>query len=57
MIDSKITGILVRNDSDRQVEIPRRLHLSVVTEINYENYFQADLSPEYAFTASSKKSE
>ena len=55
LIDSKITEILVRNDSDHQVEIPRKLRLGVVTEINYENCFQADLGSEYASTVPSKK--
>lgn len=56
LVDSKMTGILARNDSDHQVEIPRKLRLGVVTEINYENCFQADLGPEYASTAPPKKS-
>lgn len=55
MVDSKMTGILARNDSDHQVEIPRKLRLGAVTEIDYENCFQADLSPEYASTAPPKK--
>lgn len=56
IINSRTTAVLAKNDSDHQVEIPRKFRLGVVTELDYENCFQADLSHEYASTNPSKKS-
>ena len=39
MVDSGIFIVLARNDSDRQIEIPRKLKLDAVIELGYENCF------------------
>ena len=56
MVDSRVTAILARNDSDHQIEIPRRSRLGAITEFGYENCFQVNLSHEYASTKPPKKS-
>lgn len=40
--------VLLRNDSPNAVLIPRKHRLGTVTEVRYENYFQAVLNPEAA---------
>ena len=57
IINSIIIAILIRNNLNREVEIPQKLKLDTLTEINYENYFQTDLSPEYISIAFSRKTE
>lgn len=44
IVDSQISGILVKNESDFAVKIPRKLRLGVLHEIDYENVFFAEES-------------
>ena len=54
LVDSQITGVLVRNESDNAINVPRRLRLGSIAEINYESCFQADISPDIATTPPKK---
>lgn len=56
MVDSGISTVLARNDSDRQIKIPQKLRLGAVTKLTYKNCFQTDLSHEYAATFPPKES-
>ena len=53
-MDSQITGVLVKNDSDNVINVPRRLQLDSITEINYKSCFQADVSSDIATTPPKK---
>ena len=50
LVDSHVAGVLVRNDSDNAINVPRRLRLGSIAEINYESCFQADVSSNAATT-------
>ena len=48
LVNYEIIGILVRNNSSKSIQVPRKFKLSKVLEIDYENCFQADIEPEFA---------
>ena len=39
LVDSHIAGILVKNETDQAVQIPKRLRLGMLCEVDYENVF------------------
>ena len=41
MINSKIAGIIVKNKTDYAIQIPKKLRLRTLQEMNYENVFFA----------------
>lgn len=43
LVDHTTGGVLVRNESQRTVRLPRKQKLGLVTEVFYENCFQAGL--------------
>ena len=48
LVDYKMSGVLVRNDSDSPVQVPRTARLGNVSEIDYDNCFQADVDTDFA---------
>ena len=50
LVDYDITAVLAKNDSDYPIQIPYRLRLSSVVELDYENCFQINMEPELAKT-------
>ena len=42
LVDSNIAGVLVKNETDHVVQIPKRLRLGMLCEIDYENVFFAE---------------
>ncbi len=50
IVDHEMTGVLARNESEHPVQIPKRFCLGSVTEMEYENCFQVELSTEMAMT-------
>ena len=47
-VDHGIFSVLVRNDSDSSMQILGKTRLGNVTEIDYDNYFQADVETDFA---------
>lgn len=43
LVDHTTSGVLVRNESQRAVCLPRKQKLGLVTEVFYENCFQVGL--------------
>ena len=39
LVDSQMSGVLVKNETDHFVQIPRKLRLGMLCEINYKNIF------------------
>ena len=50
LVDYEMTGVLVRNDSSKPVQVPRKFKLGRVLEIDYKNCFQANIEPEFTIT-------
>lgn len=50
IIDHEIIGVLARNESEYLVQIPKQFYLGAVTEMEYENCFQVELSTKIAIT-------
>ena len=48
LVDHGMSSILVRNDSNSPVQIPKKTRLGNVTEIDYDNCFQAEVDTDYA---------
>ena len=43
LVDHDMSSILVRNDSDLPIQISGKTGLGSVTEMDYDNCFQADV--------------
>ena len=43
LIDAGNVGIMVRNDTDSPIQIPRKFKLGNVSEIGFDNYFHVDM--------------
>ena len=50
LINYTITKILIRNKSNISIQIPKKLRLKNVLEINYENCFQINIESKFALT-------
>ena len=48
LMDYRMSGVLVRNDSNSSVRILSKTRLRNVTELDYDNYFQADVEADFA---------
>ena len=46
LVDSNIAGVLVKNETDHVVQIPKKLRLGMLCEVDYENVFFAEPMPD-----------
>ena len=40
LVDSSISAVLAKNDSDVPIKIPRNLKLGTICDTDFDNYFQ-----------------
>lgn len=48
IVDSSMTGVLVRNETNRDVQVPKYRKLGNITEMDFENCFQSTIDRDFA---------
>lgn len=56
LVDYTLSGVLARNETDSPIQVPRKLRLGNVLEMEYENCFQTSIEADFATVRPSSKS-